>query len=257
MIKCSFQLRKFSIQKDFFLISLSLILIITPCFIYSQQQEQLRHEALSNLIYKTEQLLGTSDNLVNGNPYFEMHSQAKGDPYFISKDWMPGIIWIDGVQYDLKKIKFNIVLDKLVINKVLQTEADVDVLLNNQFIDSFAIGDYKFIKTTLISDLEFLFNYVNPLYKGDFYFVRTFQKAFVNQYNNNTPNGFYTSIRKELYLINSMGAEKIKSKKALLNYFHDHKRAIKKKMAANHFKFRKSTNDEWYEILNYCDNLNK
>ncbi|PLW99334.1 MAG: hypothetical protein C0591_02975, partial [Marinilabiliales bacterium] len=63
------------------------------------QDESFFNHDLKSLIIQTDSLLGADDELVNGKIYIQENLLAEGHPFFLSPNWQPGNVVINGKKH--------------------------------------------------------------------------------------------------------------------------------------------------------------
>jgi hypothetical protein len=236
----------------FIIVSFLFILFFLPKVFTGQGENKTlpgSAEELNMMLY------GNSDELINGKTYYQQHPFAEGNPYFGDRWRISGTIFIKGNEYPRQVIGYDIVNEKVILSAFQRNGAQFEVELNETIIDSMIIGNTFFINSTVNIIAGFDKGFIEIIYQGDFMFVKKHKKTFMSQYSANFPNGFYTKDQGNYYIIFDSVPIQISSIKSLLNEFETHRKDIKKYMRTVKFKFKKATNQQWVNLLLYCDKL--
>lgn len=229
----------------------SLIILLSSAITFAQT-----NQSVADLNEYANQKYGTSDFLVNGWKYFPDHFNAKGNPYFHDLDWTIGTVTNTGGQVftDLK-LRYNVEMDELVLNQTLSDGIPVFVLLNKDFVRSFSLGNSKFVKVENIAPGLQLKGYVEEIYAGKISLFTKHQKNFVANYNANTPEGSISKQVTTRYLLIDDRLIKVQSKKAFMDAFQDHKKEIKKFLHNTRINYKKASNSQLIELMQFCNEL--
>jgi hypothetical protein len=200
-------------------------------------------------------LYGTDDVVVNGRKYFPEHYNAKGNPYFLSDKWTEASLFIDGKRYDNQEILYDIDIEKVILKTSIEDSLTIYLVLNNETIEAFYLGQRYFINAKLIKN-EFP-GFVELLYNGGFSVFSRHQKSFMSEYSRSAPNGFYSGTKSELYILYPGQLDKLPTKKSLLNYFSEYQKEIKTFMRKQKIKYKKADNIQLNKLFEYCDQLSE
>lgn len=218
---------------------------------YSSRGQAIQDE----LVKYAQKKYGTSDMLVNGWKYYPDHFNATGNPYFNQLDWENGSAETTHGRFDELLLRYNVQMQELVLQKVLQNGETAYVMLNPDFINTFTIGDYDFINTDrldLHSDLQ---GYFEVIYQGGITYLAKHTKMFVANYTANSPQGSISGQNTQYFLLDGEKLHKVQSRRALLNVFPDKKKEVKRFLKKEKIKFRKAGNRDLYKLMKYLDTL--
>lgn len=228
---------------------LLLIACCLPCIKTFAQDDQER------LVKYAQKQYGTSDMLVNGWKYYPDHFNAKGDPYFNELDWQTGSVESAYGNFHDLLLRYNIQMQELVLQKTLQDGETAFVMLNPEFISTFTIGVFYFIKADTENLHPDLSGYVEMIYRGEISYLAKHNKMFVANYSRNSPQGSISGQNTRYFLLIGQNLHKVKSKRTLLKIFPDHKKEIKRFMKKEKIRFKKAGNNDLYKLMNYLDGL--
>jgi hypothetical protein len=200
---------------------------------------------------------GTDDVVVNGRKYFPEHYNAKGNPYFLSDEWIEGSLLIDGKRYDYQEILYDINIEKIILKTTIEDSLTVFLVLNNGFIEAFYLGQRYFINAKKQALEKEFPGFVELIYKGNFSVMSRHQKSFMSEFSRSAPNGFYSGTKSVNYILNQGLLNKLPTKKSLLNYFSDYQKSIKTFMRKQKIKYKKADYIQLNKLFEYCDQISE
>jgi hypothetical protein len=236
-----------------------LFFICLLTFLYVGAKAQETHFQDSIQIEKlkeySEQVYGTDDRVVNGAAYLPGHFNAKGDPYFLTDNWTESTLVIDGEEYEGQNILYNIDIEKIILKTTLKSKEEVLLVLNTDFIEAFYFGEHYFVNGEKYFPGNKFNGFVEQVYKGNFKVMIRHQKSFVSQYTANSPHGFYSGTKSMIFIFDKRELKKLPTKKAMLDYFSEHKKEIKKFLRKNKIKYKQATANQLNKLFTYCDDI--
>lgn len=200
-----------------------------------------------------DQQNGIDNLLLNGRPYAEINTNASGHPYFQTKKWKPGIVYINNNAFLASRLKYDLSTYQLIIKQERQNGTSQKVILSKLLVDSFQIDGHLFINQNLILEEKDKSNYLEQIFKDKLAFYRVQKKVFNPVYNANTPYGQYSTQRSDFYLLIDDKQHKISKKKEFLACFPAHKNQIKKYMKDNVPNWKKMTKIQLHNLLKFCN----
>ena len=221
----------------------------------SQDKNTTSSDALTILSEYSGDLYGTNDFVVNGRSYIPDHYNAKGDPYLFSDKWVESTIVIEGKKYGNQEILYNIDTEKLILKSSQKINEEVLLVLNTEFVDAFYFGEHYFVNGYKNFPDRIFPGFVEQVYSGNFVIVIRYQKSFISNYTANAPNGFYSGTKSAIYISEEGTLKKLPTKKALLDYFLDQKKEIKKFIRKNNIKYKKANAIQLNKLFSYCDTI--
>ena len=222
----------------------------------AQQQESGIDEekSVSDLVGKAQSIYGINDLLYRGLLYIPDHPKAESHPYFTNKEWNRGSITLAGDRFDQIDIKYNVNLNLLIIKKQeAQTGAHQPVIIDNSIVDEFVIGDFTFTNLQRFDSADLLKGFGEILFNGKFIFYKKYSKDFINRYSQSNPYGQYSKLNTSHFIYQAGIKSRIRNKRALLNYFEDFRKPLKKYMRKEKFKFSKASKEEFYQLMKFCE----
>ncbi len=212
-------------------------------------------DALSIVAEYASKLYGTDDVVVNGRKYLPAHYNAKGDPYFLSDEWIKGSLVIDGKKYEHQELLYNIDIEKVILKATINDSSTVYLVLNNEFIDAFYLGRRQFVNSKQLNLRREFPGFVEQVYAGSFTVMTRHQKSFGSNYTKNTPNGFFSSTSSVNYILKGGQLNKVPTKKSLLTYFSAQKKDVKNFMRKNKIRYKQANSTQLNKLFRYCDEI--
>ena len=125
-----------------------LMLIVSVFFFISGFSQQVNEDSIANVQVKNavavyNQYTDGNAAVYNGAQYMRYTFKMEGDPYFLSNDFTQGWVSYEGRRYDSLSVLYDIARNEVVI---LYTDGYSDVVLENDFIDSFNMAGHTFVK---------------------------------------------------------------------------------------------------------------
>jgi hypothetical protein len=192
------------------------------------QNHPQKSKSTTNLLAYTEQMYGNNDKLVCGGIYAPSHPNAHGNPYFPDLGFSLGGVWINGTFFENERLKFDIELDAMVLQKEISKNACVEILLNMDAVDYFSIGEAEFANAKHYPSFKSKSKFPEIIYQGSFTILASHHIVFEADYSPSRPNGKYAKPRRRLFLIRNGKAIAIRNKKALREAFPGKEKAIRK-----------------------------
>jgi hypothetical protein len=229
---------------------------MVPGTIYGQLHKNFN--TVEDLFNYTELALGSDNDLINGKAYFVKHARAEGHPYYPDKHWQNSIVYINTKKFSHYQLKYNIEIDRIILNYTRSDSAQVPILLNTNYIDSIQLGNHTFlINAKLISNDNKLKNFFNRINTGKFILFETSETVFKADFTQSTPYGRYSSVNRKYLLFTNEKLFPISSKKSFLNFFKDIKPEIKKYLRQNRITFKKANAIELKGLMDFCNDLSE
>lgn len=245
--------------KQFLLITLGFIFLCLGGLFtttYAQNASSLpTSDALSNLTEYANNAYGTDNVVVNGRKYQPAHYNAKGDPYFLSDEWMEGSLMINGREFEKQELLYNIDIEKVILKTTINNSSKVYLVLNSEFIESFFLGPRLFVNASKLNLRKEFPGFVEQVYSGRFMVMTRYQKSFVSSYSKSAPNGFYSSTTSMNYIMQDGQLTKVPTKKSLFTYFSTQKKEIKNFMRKNKIKYKQADSSQLNKLFEYCDEI--
>ena len=228
-----------------------LIIFLLPLFSRSQNDS-----AFQKLVDTTNAFYKASDLLNLGEIYVPDHVYANGHPYFITDEYTLASLTVNHTAFEKIKARYNIVTDQLIIKARVDDGLLVNTLTKEDWVQSFKINDHFFVSVSKMYPDNNVKGYCEQVYKGKQSFFIKYRKKFIDTYNDNTPNGFFSVVKINKYVYDNGVFTPVDSKRSFLKLYKD-KKAIKKFLKENKIKYSKATTSQLYTLMQFCDGLQK
>jgi len=247
------------VQVVFHCISKHFLILLTLFIIFANVSAQGVSDPNAKSVYEfidlVEVIYGADDLLVNGRIYYQQFPMAEGHPYFINDEWLTGIIFIKGKTFSGYEIKYDLDMDRIVLNTRDRKGAFVDLILNHPMIDSLYIDEHFFINTSQLNIEKDVSNFFEVVYKGDPMMIIYHKKEFLDDYSERHPYGRYRDPAHKLFLFSDEILIEVSSKNAFLNYYKPYKKEIKRYLNQNKIKYKKANFRQLFGLMEFCNQL--
>ena len=214
---------------------------------------QGQSSSLLQFIDCIEQQHGTNNLLVNGRPYLPTKPLANPHPYFQTKEWKPGFVYLNGNPYPAKQLKYNLSNAQLIIKHKRPNGTSQKVILSNLLIDSFRIGQHVFVNWSLILPEINQSGYLEEIFIDKLSFYRLQKKVFNVAHNKERPHGWFSLQKDVFYLLLDSRTFKITNKNQFLACFPNHHKQIKKYLKDHALRWRKMSKNQFSQFLKFCN----
>jgi hypothetical protein len=232
--------------------SLFFSLMVLLCM-HSTAQE---NPNLKKLLDTTNSFYGSSDLLNLGEIYQAEHVYARGHPYFITDDYTLASLTVSNTEFGDIKARYNIASDQLIIKAKVDSGLLVSMVTKNDWINSFVINNHFFVNLNKLYPGKEVQGYCEQVYKGDNIFYIKYKKKFIDTYDDNTPEGFFSVLKVNKYIYTGDIFIQVNKKKDLFKLYRD-KKSIKKYIRTNKINYSKASSDQLKQLMQFCDGLPK
>ena len=234
--------------------ALNFIIILLPINLTAQQTITNSSNEISELYNWAENSYPINDEYINGFIYPVPKIRILGDPYFNSMDWSTGILFINGKTYSNIFMKYDIIIDELILK--VKTELNVErlIAINKSQVDSFKIGSSLFVNSGNLFPNENRNTYFEKIYKGRLSLYRQFQKTFIEMYNSSSPEGKFSTQKSYIYLYSNQNFTSVNNTKSFFAFFdkteHD---KIRKFLKSKNISYKKMTVPQMIDLMDFCN----
>jgi hypothetical protein len=184
------------------------------------------------------------------------HALAQGYPYLKDKEWQPATVFIGSKKFEDCMLKYNIEIDRIILNTMREDSSWVPILLNTAFVDSVILNNEIFLlRSDLISDNSKTGNFLHRVNRGYYSLLLSYSINFKDEFTPSTPYGRYSNMVRKLYILSKGLIHAVNSKSAFLDYFAEDKKVIRRFMKKNDIKYKKASISELEALLGYCNEL--
>ena len=233
---------------------LILIFITIPLNLLAQQTSTNSSGELTELFNLAESSYPINDEYINGFIYPVPKVRILGNPYFNTKEWVEGSLFINGRTYSGIFMKYDLIIDELIIK--VKTELNIERLLaiNKSQVDSFKIGSSLFVNSGILFENENRNTYYEKIYKGKLSVYRQFQKTFIEMYNSSSPEGKFSAQKSNIYILQNNEFTNINSAKSFFACFDKpEQEKIRRYLKSKNITYKKMTDSQMIDLMNFCN----
>lgn len=231
------------------------IIVLNPGSIFSQQNIHL--DNIGQVIEFTQKAYGPDDLLKNGRIFIPEHPGAIGNPYFQDYNRTIGRIVISGKVFDQTEFIYNVDLDRVIVQFKEKEQGSIAILLNQDFVDAFYIGEHHFINLKQLHLQNNETGYAELIYKSGITFIIRYKKTFLNQYSQSNKFGKYSKLESVKYIQSGGKLVKLPNRKSFLAYFEPFRNQIQNYFRIKHIRYRSASINELFLLLKFCDELSE
>jgi len=242
---------RFNFRKYLFL----LISIQISGLLSAQVQNNKSLNAVQELLLYSQNYYGIDDELINGCVY-QMHDyRIQGNPYLLEDVWSSGTIFVKGKEYPNLLLKYDVLTNEIVLN-IQINEYKRLLSVNKSQIDSFLIEDRLFVSSRIL-----LINLEEPTFyekinNNEYCLLVKYKKVFLKTYNNLSPNGRFSSLKKDIILFHNGVLESANTANLLIKGFGNlDKKKVKNYIKQNGINYSNASSRELKELITYCNTI--
>ena len=224
-------------------------LIVTCLPLHGQEQAVASWQSFATLV---EQAYGQDQELVNGMQYYNRHSRSLGSPFLMEGGVHPGTVTLRGKLYKDIWLRYDIYAQQVEVEYRTVNGANNKVVLINDRVDEFSIGERRFRKLNLEKKEEF-FQHVG---KGRLICYIRWEKKLVPVSGDSRFIEEYSGAKRSylLYLDGTLGS--FHNKKSFVKLFPDAvQKQLKKLIRTRHFSIRTATSGELELFIHAASDL--
>lgn len=235
------------------LINLFFIFTFFPYNLMAQKSCGNSPSEIVELYTISESMYPVNDEFINGCIYPQPNIQILGNPYFENTEWHLGTLFINGKEYPKILLKYDLILDELIIKTKAEENIERLITVNKSQIDSFNIGLLCFVNSRNLFPTEEKNTYFEKVYQSKLSVYKHYDKAFIDMYSNSSPAGKFSSQKNDTYLFDNQKLTDINRLKSFLEYFEKtDKEKIKKYIKTNNINYKKISDSQIVELLEFC-----
>lgn len=236
-----------------YLLVFSLFFLSISFSLFAQEQS---HEARTdyNKLYKSViDEYGFDQVLDNGFLYNDKYPRKIGHQFFMTDKLYNGMLVYRGEVYKGVEMKYDIYDQQLVLS-INNNNSIERIVLHNDFISAFSLGD-KFFSKYNFGGVARFYQLVNDTGK-----VKCMYYWFKQRFDSNNINylGFseFTESEKENYLLLDGSLKKYKNNRSFTKLFpNEIKSRLREYIRNKHINVTKSSDEKIKELLTYCNSI--
>lgn len=214
--------------------------------LYSQQR------SITDYLAECERKYGSDADLVNGEKYFYPYGQANGDPFFFT-DSRSALITIQGKKFEEAQLRYDVFNQKLVLDFQDIYGATSSLVLRNEWVESFAFENQKFIK---MQDPDGQPGFFQMVTDGSIACVYKWSKKYLLNLTSGEQNYYFTEPSKESFLLKDAQFYPYRSNTSFLKVFDtENQKLVKQFMKQSKVKVKNATDSQIRHLVEYCNSL--
>lgn len=236
-------------QRRFFQIPIWVYLcIFTIHPVYSQNNTNPE-----KIINRLDEQYGIDQQLYRGVKYFPKVNIIAGHAYLFESDCISSKMIYRQKIYQPVLLKYDVELDQLVIKTPQKYGAEVELIVDQQNIDAFWLGDKQFVKNT--KD-EIPGRFLQIISADSIACMATYTKDFKLMKRGIKEGYGYTSKKAKYYIEINNTIKQLKTKRSLLKLLpRSYSSQVKRYLSKQKNRFGKMTDDQWIQLFNYINGL--
>ena len=217
--------------------------------------ENFNEEVMS--FYNTIKLYyPANDEIINGTVYYYPNKKIKGTPFFNNEKWNVATLFLKNKAYPSLRLKYDLVNNELIIKYKFNNNVEKLINVNKAHVDSFILGSFLFINSKLILPYTEEITFYNQVYKGNISMYRSYDKRFIDMYDDRFPAGKFSTLSNDLYLLENNELYGISNFNSFLHFFKkEFRNKIKRYLKNNNIEFRDASQSQLENIMKYCNSL--
>ncbi|MCB0853133.1 MAG: hypothetical protein KDD63_12990 [Bacteroidetes bacterium] len=221
--------------------------------IYTQSpQENPTQKAFQHAAALYHQSMQKQALLYSGSEYIPQTNNLRGSPYY--RDWVNenGSITFDSISFSDVLMRYNIVKDELIVERVNHYGYSELVQLNKAKVNAFRIQNDVFIHYPAERWENLKGGFYQPLYQGQVLLLKKIMKQQQQEFDKDKVTTYFKE-KEQYFLAKSREAYLIKNKGSLLKLFPDEKKDMNKFAKTEGLRFKRNKEEtiikllQWYE----------
>ena len=209
--------------------------------------------SVGNMVSLYSSSIGGQTILYTGSEYGTPQTRDDQHPFFLSDDWIFGTVSYRGQDYENVPLLYDIRADQLVTENYYNAE---EIVLVSEKLGEFTIDVHRFIRIQN-EDVGYSLpatGFYQVLYDGPSRTLARHQKTLTEDIESHAVKIGYDE-KTRYFIFRGGGYVIIRSRRALLNAFHDQKAALKQFLKKNKLYFRKDPANTLTKVVPYYDTL--
>jgi len=242
---------RFTFRKYLFL----LISIQISGLLSAQVQNNKSLNAIEELLQYSQDYYGIDDELINGCVYHMHDYRIKGNPYLFEDAWSNGTMYIKGKEYPNLLLKYDVLNNEIVLNTQINEYKRL-LSINKSQIDSFLIESRLFVNSRIITNITKEQTFYEKINNNEYCLLVKYKKVFLKTYNNLSPNGRFSSLKKDFILLHNGVLKNANTSNLLIKGFENiDKKKVKIYMKQNGINYSNASSRELKELMTYCNTI--
>lgn len=222
----------------------------------AQAQNNYSVNSVGELVKISNDYYGIDDELINGCVYQMPDYRIMGSPYLFNESWSNGVVFINGKKYSDLLLKYDILNEVVVLNTQINNYNRL-LSVNKSQIDSFYIENRLFVNSRVLFQNHDDQLFYEQITNQDYRLLIKYKKVFLKTYNNLSPYGRFSSLKKDVSLFHNGTLQNANNLNSFIKAFNDKidKKKVKTYLKQNGFNYSTATSNELKEIITYCNTI--
>lgn len=200
-----------------------------------------------------DQSYGADFELVNGIKYVYPFFNPSDHPFLGEDRFYTGYAVINGRQYPDIKIKYDICIQRIILNHAFYSGEKEQIILNNEFIDAFELDGKLFRK---YSFPETGTKFLQVIESGELCCLYFWEKKFNDLPASIRNANSFSPLKKKTYLLLNKKIWPFNTKRSFLKIFpKEHQKQINQFIRTNKIWLKEAPDNMMFQLINYCDKL--
>lgn len=214
--------------------------------LYPQQQ------SITDFLAECERKYGSDADLVNGEKYFYPYRQSMGDPFFFT-DSRSAVVTIHEKEFEGQQLRYDVFNQKLVLDYKDLYGATSNLVLRNEWVESFAFERHRFIKMQGPEGESGFFQLVTD---GPIACVYKWSKSYQLNLTSGVQSYYFTEPVKESFLLIDGQFYPYRNNRTFLKAFDPEiQKPVKQFMRQSKVKVKKAADSQMRHLVEYCNSL--
>lgn len=233
-----------------FLLLLSAPVIHAP--LNGQDQEPNSASGLLRLYF--DNVFGDDERLITGHFYYgPAKGSIKGHPYYFDDIWKKGTIKTDDAVFEDLRVKYDVCINRLIINYTTTDNASYQIGLNSGKIKKVEISGREFIPLPGSSDSTGI-PFAQVISDGPVKYLVTREKSLEISSSTGSPDYEYKEYVRQ-YLYHDGTLQRFISKNTLYRTFPEIKGQLRRFVRHNYLYLIRNKIDDRKMLVDYCNTL--
>jgi len=233
-----------------------IFLILFSFKAYAQFNMEVRDDGYMKLYNHIQNFYGLDDEIVNGYQYIFPSKKINGNPFLKDEKWNKATIFINSKSFSDYKIKYDLVNNIIIINVISDKGYDRIIGLNKFNVDSFSLDSLTFVNSKVLLPKETMSIFYQKIYKGKISLYRKYNKRFINLYDEMSPNGKFSTLKNNLFLLKNNEIHNINNIYTFLHLFDKiYRKEIKLFINNHNLKLKTASDNQLNILIGFCNTL--
>jgi hypothetical protein len=209
-------------------------------------------QALENYREDLERIYGKDAELLNGEKYYYPYRPESGDPFLISSG-MPSTICISGREFNNQIVRYDIYNQDVVLEYEDLYGGNNNIVLRNDWIESFTLGNKKFKKMVGPDGDEKIYQ---EIYSDSISCYYHWKKDYLLKLSSGVQNYYFTDPIRKAYLFINNVYYPFRNKRQFIKIISDDlQKEVKGYMKKNRIRIKHISDAEMRELIIYCNSI--